>query len=220
MTEFKYTPTEDFNKPFTEQLGMYPRVHDFTFNLLRWLGAWLCFLFIRLQYLISIEGKIPDDRKLVIVANHQSHLDTWALIAALPYKVRSKLTVLAAADYFYTQNDRALLATVFCQAVAFDRLNPMELRNWQKIFKEVKQGYFLFYPSGSRSSDDFQTGLLKILLKNDWSVLGVKINGTKEAWPIENKYWKPFKKLKFKFYEPYTGNNIEDLLSKLKKELL
>lgn len=220
MTQFKYSPTVDFNKPFTQSAGMYPRAHDFTFSALRWIGSWLCFLFIRLQYIITIEGKLPKNKKLVIVANHQSHLDTWALIAALPYKIRSQLTVLAAADYFFTQNDRAFLATIFCQAVAFDRLNPMELRNWHKNFQNTKRGYFLFYPSGSRSSDEFQTGLLKILLKNEWPIVGVKVNGTKEAWPIENKYWRPFKKLSFKFFEPYAGSDIEALLNKLKKELL
>ena len=50
------------------------------------------------------------DAPLVFVANHSSHLDTPAILRALPWKWRHRTAVAAAADYFY--RDRRIAGLV------------------------------------------------------------------------------------------------------------
>ena len=38
---------------------------------------------------------------VILVANHASHMDTPVILAALPWRLRKKTAVAAAADYFY-----------------------------------------------------------------------------------------------------------------------
>jgi 1-acyl-sn-glycerol-3-phosphate acyltransferase len=93
------------------------------------------------------------------------------------------------------------------------------IRSWYKHLKELKQGWILFYPSGSRHSTEIQSGLLKILIKEGWAVLPVRLDGAGEAWSAQSKCWKPFHPLEVTVFEPYKGQNLDELLDKLRREL-
>ncbi len=121
--KFEYAPANDLGDPLTKRLGNYPRVPDLTWDTLRCCGSSLAVTLLRLQYRLSVKGQIPQGDRIAIVANHQSHLDTITLLAAIPAKLRHQLVVLAAADYFFGRINRALAASLLCQAVAFDRLS-------------------------------------------------------------------------------------------------
>ncbi len=217
--KFDYVPAVDLGDPLTKRLGSYPRVPDLTWDTLRLCGSWLAVTLLRLQYRLSVKGRIPQGDRIAIVANHQSHLDTITLLAALPAKIRCQIVVLAAADYFFCQLNRALAASLLCQAVAFDRLSVMELRQWRNRLKAATSGWILFYPSGSRKSCKLQHGLLKLLLKEGWTIVPVHLAGTKAAWSIEARWWRPFQHLEVTFGEPYQGNDLDLLITQLKQEL-
>lgn len=217
--KFEYAPATDLGDPLTKRLGNYPRVPDLTWDTLRFCGSWLAVILLRLQYRLSVKGQIPQGDRIAIVANHQSHLDTVTLLAALPAKIRHQVVVLAAADYFFLKVNRALAASLLCQAVAFDRLSVMELRQWRDRLKAATSGWILFYPSGSRKSCQLQRGLLKLLMQEGWTILPVHLAGTKEAWSVDARWWKPFKHLEVTFGEPYTGNDLDSLVNQLKQEL-
>lgn len=70
-----------------------------TWDTLRFCGSWLTVVLLRLQFRLCVSGEIPQGDRVAIVANHQSHLDTITLLAALPAKRRHQVVVLAAADY-------------------------------------------------------------------------------------------------------------------------
>jgi 1-acyl-sn-glycerol-3-phosphate acyltransferase len=216
---FNYCPTLDFGTPLPKRLGLYPRVPDMTWDFCRWLGCWMSVLFIRTQFRLKIAGTLPDAPKVAVVANHQSHLDTATVLAALPYGQRKNLIVLAAEDYFFQSVPKAMLASLLCQGVAFDRLHWTAIRGWYQHLQNLKAGWVLFYPSGSRHSRDIQPGLLKLLLKEGWTILPVHLEGVEQAWPPHQKCWRPGCALKATFFEPYRGNDLEILLTKLKKEL-
>src|SRR5215831_13276116 len=46
--------------------------------------------------LVGVKGPV------ILVANHRSHIDTPVILTALPRRLRRRLVVGAAADYFYT----------------------------------------------------------------------------------------------------------------------
>src|SRR4051812_15712005 len=57
----------------------------------------------------------------IIVSNHNSHLDTMALLAALEYKRISRTHPVAAGDYFGKSRRRAFLTRYFVNAVLIPR---------------------------------------------------------------------------------------------------
>jgi 1-acyl-sn-glycerol-3-phosphate acyltransferase len=217
--KFHYEHTSDFGEPLRKRLGLYPRTPDLTWDFFRWWGSWFSALFIRSQFCLEVVGEIPEDDRLAIVANHQSHLDTATLLSALPYGKRRKTVVLAAEDYFFKTPLKAMVASLFCQGVAFDRKHWTAIRSWYKHFKNLKNGWLLFYPSGSRHSKEIQPALLKILLREGWTILPVHLKGAEKAWPAHDIFWHPFCKLQVTFCEPYRGQDIDELLTLLKREL-
>lgn len=217
--KFEYAPAADLGDPLIKRLGRYPRVPDLTWDTLRFFGSWIAVMLLRLQYRLSVKGQIPQGDRIAIVANHQSHLDTVTLLAALPAKIRQQIVVLAAADYFFGRINRALAASLLCQAVAFDRLSAMELRQWRDRLKAANSGWILFYPSGSRKSCQLQRGLLKLLIQEGWTIVPAHLAGTQEAWSVDARWWKPFKHLEVTFGEPYNGNDLNLLVNQLKQEL-
>ena len=58
---------------------------------------------------------------MVFVANHASHMDTPALLRALPGKRRRRTAVAAAVDYFYTKRRNAVAASLVFGTVPVDR---------------------------------------------------------------------------------------------------
>lgn len=217
--KFEYQRTADFGQPLRQRLGNYPRTPDLSWDFLRWLGSWLSVWFIRTQFRLTVEGQLPRAKRLAIVANHQSHLDTATLLAALPFARRQQTVVLAAQDYFFNNAPKAMAASLLCQAVAFDRLHWTAVRAWYQHLKNLEQGWLLFYPSGSRHSTTIQAGLLKILLKEGWHILPARLEGADAAWPSHAPLWRPFRRLKVTFYEPFQGHGIDCLIEKLEREL-
>ncbi|MEB3206794.1 MAG: lysophospholipid acyltransferase family protein [Vampirovibrionales bacterium] len=217
--KFDYQPSCDFGEPLCKRLGNYPKTADITWDFFRWFGGWFSVLFVRIQFKLQVTGHVPKEHRVAVVANHQSHLDTPILLSALPFKHRKNLMVLAAEDYFFKTTSKALLASLLCQGVAFDRMHWRAIKSWYQHLKHLKTGWILFYPSGSRHSKEIHSGLLKLLIKEGWTVLPARVNGTELAWPSHSKFWRPFQRLSVKFFEPYRGQNLDELLNKLKREL-
>lgn len=225
---FRYQPTEDFGKPLLQRLGDYPRSPDMLWDGLRWLSGWTNWAFVRFQFPVTVTGQLPVMDRLCLVANHQSHLDTALMLAILPEHRRCRLSVLAAQDYFFTGVSRALFASLFCRAVAYDRLHWTSVRIWyrqlEKMARDNRQEWIFFFPSGSRKSQKIETGLLKLFLKAGWPVLPVRIEGTGEALPHDAALWKPGSPLGIHFgevFDPATCPEVspDEQLVQLKSRL-
>lgn len=214
--KFKYAPLADLGEPLNQRLGRYPRVADLTWDTLRWLGSWIAVGLLRLQFRLQVKGAIPQSERVALVANHQSHLDTVTVLAALPARWRRRVVVLAAADYFFHRVDRAMAASLLSQAVAFDRLHLSSLRHWRKQLQNTPSGWVLFYPSGSRSARRLQTGLLKLFLQAGWTVVPVHLEGTQQAWPVGSPCWRPFRRLQVTFLSPCS--DLDQLMTQLNQD--
>jgi 1-acyl-sn-glycerol-3-phosphate acyltransferase len=192
----------DPDLPFAERLGQYPREPDLAIDVLRAVGRRTSSALVRLQFPIRVQGAPPDLPRVALIANHQSHLDTLAILAVLPERHRRDLAVLAAHDYFFERWPRAMVAALLGQGVAFDRGRYTELRRWIDILRAHPEGWFLAYPSGSRRRTELHSGLLLILAQSGWPIVPVAISGTARAWPVGSRVWRPFRPLSVTFGPP------------------
>lgn len=213
---FEYEPFPDLDLPLAARLGQYPRQPDLLYDTARVIGRSLAAWFFRLQFRIEVVGVVPDLPRLALMPNHQSHLDTMAILAVLPERFRRRVTVLAARDYFFENAAGALAANLFGQAVAFDRNTELvELRRWARLLPTVEAGWFLVYPSGSRKRLEPHAGLSGVLARSGWTVLPVALAGMAEAWPVGKALWRPFRTVRITFGDPIPDAAQHDLPAEL-----
>jgi 1-acyl-sn-glycerol-3-phosphate acyltransferase len=135
------------------------------------------------------------DGPVIIVANHSSHLDTALLLTTLPVKWQRKVTVGAAADYFFDAWWRAIGS-----ALAFATF-PIE-RHGQGLSdtpaKLIEAGWsILMFPEGTRSPDGwtrrFRPGAAALARTYGLPILPVAISGSYAAMPRGRNWPKPGK---------------------------
>lgn len=212
---FELAPLPDRDVGFFERLSEYPRGPDILGEVLRAVGRTACVGLMRLQYRITVEGKLPEVPRLALAANHQSHLDALTVLAALPANRRRELAVLAARDYFFSRAARGAAAGVFAAAVPFDRTRATELRSWARRLRALPSGTILFFPSGSRRRSQAQRGMLVVMARSGWPVVPVALRGTREAWPVGARLWRPFRRLTMTIGEPLDPSGASDLAARL-----
>jgi 1-acyl-sn-glycerol-3-phosphate acyltransferase len=212
---FEIAPLPDRDVSFIDRLSEYPRGPDMLGEALRAIGRASCVGLMRLQYRIVVEGTIPDLPRLALAANHQSHLDALTVLAALPHRRRRELAVLAARDYFFSRAARGAAAGVFAAAVPFDRTRATELRSWARRLDAQPRGTILFFPSGSRRRSEAQRGMLVVMARSGWPIVPVALRGTREAWPVGARLWRPFRRLTMTVGPPLEAAGAVDLAAQL-----
>ena len=125
------------------------------------------------------------DEPVVIVANHASHLDAPALLAALPAPVRRRTAVAAAADYFYRDRLVGLAVTLGIGAFPFPRHGTDGLAQAARLLGGGDN--VLLFPEGTRSTDGgqhvFRDGVGHLLRATGAPVVPAAIRGSHALWP-------------------------------------
>jgi len=87
----------------------------------------------------------------LFIANHASHVDTVSILRALPARIRNRLAVAAAADYFYRYAALGWLASLVLNTFPFSREGAV--RASLEHCAELADGGWsvLIYPEGTRS---------------------------------------------------------------------
>ena len=207
---FEYRPMPDLELPLRERLGQYPRVPDLTFDVLRAVARWSATLLFRAFYRLEVTGTVPEGERIALVASHASHLDTLAVLASLPERHRKRIACLAARDYFFDRLPRALAASLFAMAVAFDRARYTELRRWSRLLASQKGGWLLVFPSGSRRRAEAHDAILFVLAHSGWTIVPVAIDGTRAAWPVGDRPH-PFRTIRVRYGEIPPNVATKDL---------
>lgn len=122
---------------------------------------------------------------LLIVANHASHLDAPAVLAALPPHIRHHAAVAAAQDYFYRSQVLGAAASLGLGTFAFPRHGRDGSTQAAALLADGWN--VLLFPQGSRGTDDtwqpFRVGVGHLVAESGASVLPVAIRGTRALWP-------------------------------------
>jgi 1-acyl-sn-glycerol-3-phosphate acyltransferase len=151
---------------------------------------------VRRETAVHVEGlDVFDDLDgpVIIVANHTSHLDTALLLTTLPVEWQRRVTVGAAADYFFDAWWRAIGS-----ALAFATF-PIE-RHGQGLSdtptKLIEAGWsIVMFPEGTRSPDGwtrrFRPGATALAKAHHIPVLPVAIVGSFAAMPRGRNWPRP-----------------------------
>lgn len=113
------------------------------------------------------QGCRPETRRRVYFANHSSHFDTVAVMAALPWEVRRLTHPAAARDYWGKTRLRRFIAEDLLRAVLIDR-NPepgsQPLAPLEQLLEKGRS--ILIFPEGTRADDEeiaaFRSGIYRI----------------------------------------------------------
>jgi long-chain acyl-CoA synthetase len=126
------------------------------------------------------------DGPAIFVANHSSHFDTCLVVRALPVDVRRRLTVAAAADYFYRSKAKASFVSLLLNTFPFDREHGDE--SLARCEQAIRDGWsLLIYPEGTRSVDGeigrFKRGAGIVASRLGVPVVPVHIDGASKIMP-------------------------------------
>ncbi len=129
--------------------------------------------------LISLQPDCKDEeqeqnkktKQFIIISNHNSHLDTAAILSLFPMKQIPSIRPVAAADYFSDGSLKAWFAKTFFNILAIPRSDFTKSNNPLVIMgKALKEGEsLLIFPEGSRGEPeaiaDFKPGVAHLVQK-------------------------------------------------------
>lgn len=115
------------------------------------------------------QGSRPDTRRRIYFANHGSHFDTIAVMAALPWEVRRLTHPAAARDYWGKTAIRRFIAEKVLRAVLIDRKpepGSQPLLPLEELLRDGKS--ILIFPEGTRADGEdiapFKSGIYRLAL--------------------------------------------------------
>ena len=132
--------------------------------------------------LADLSAKGDDAPALIFAPNHHSHVDTPLMVTAVPEPWRSKLTIAAAADYFFDKRVKGAAAALALNALPIDR-EVTGRKSSDLIRNLIDDGWSLvIYPEGGRSPDgwgqEFKGGAAYLSIRTGAPVVPVFIDGT------------------------------------------
>lgn len=159
---------------------------------------------------------LPQDGPALLIANHNSHLDTMVLISLLPLKILHKVQPVAAADYFLKNKFMGWFALNIIGILPIERqgkdksVNPVE-----QCADALKAGKILiFFPEGSRGQPeqmvDLKYGVVKLAERcPKVPLFPIYMHGLGKTLPKGDAFFVPFF-CDVVFSEPMTYEKSRD----------
>ena len=171
---------------------------------------YLFFLFIVKPYIYIILGvnvngveNFPKISKgaNIIIANHNSHVDTLLLMSLFSCSQILKIHPVAAADYFCNTKLKSFLFKTLLGLIPIQRKITRDTTK-EELFKEINEALkagetIIIYPEGTRGNDNtiqnFKSGIAHIAQMNpDVPITPFYINGPDRILPRGAYLWVPF----------------------------
>jgi len=135
----------------------------------------------------------------ILVANHQSHMDTLVLFEGMPESIQRNLYFGAAADRWYVRGKKKLVLQPWYQSMVLGNFpivrgggaKALEYAGWL-----LRQGCNVcIFPEGTRTTKDelgrFKPGVALLALEHGVPVVPVYLSGLREMRPKGAQYAKP-----------------------------
>jgi 1-acyl-sn-glycerol-3-phosphate acyltransferase len=136
---------------------------------------------------IGVDRLDKVDGPVLFAANHHSHADTSLLLATIPTAFRRKLSIVAAADYFFPNQLAATASALFLGAIPIERqkLSKLSIAN---ALEAIASGHsLLVFPEGGRSPDGWsqrhRPGAAFVAKRSGVPVIPVYLDGTGSLLP-------------------------------------
>ncbi|MHB0970589.1 MAG: lysophospholipid acyltransferase family protein [Thermoanaerobaculia bacterium] len=223
MVEWDYQPTDDFGQAPFERLKNFPRSPDMWVYGVRLLANVAIRAAMRVYHRLEISGRenLPVSSSFVLVANHASHLDAVALLAALPLRAIHRAFPAAASDYFFTNLPKVVFSAIVINAMPFDRKeNPRRSIELCRQLLETPGHVLILFPEGTRSPDgamrEFKPGIGFLVAGTNVPVVPCYLEGASRAWP-KGKWIPRPRKLRLRIGTPInfagSGHSKEEALA-------
>ncbi|MEM1098830.1 MAG: lysophospholipid acyltransferase family protein [Planctomycetota bacterium] len=198
MRDFEYEPASDVKVPVNERPTSVLRepgllcaaTHRVTQRIVR--------LYLRFAHGLTSQGKehLPENPPCIVVANHTSHLDALALIAALTKSWGCSVYPLAAGDVFFESPARASMAGLLINALPVDRKAGGRHAIHDLRHRLVRgRCVFILFPEGTRSATGelaaFKPGFGMLVADTNIPVIPCWIEGAFSCWPRQARLPRP-----------------------------
>lgn len=164
---------------------------------MNWLLKNLFFLFIVKPFVLVFLGlnirhheRLPKSGPAVLVANHNSHLDTIVLMSLFSSKLRNKLRPVAAADYFLKNPLLSWFSTKIIGIIPFKRVRSSHKEDLFSCLTEAinEKSILIFFPEGTRGNPEcmveFKKGIAHFIAKNpNLPVVPIFLHGLGKSLP-------------------------------------
>lgn len=144
--------------------------------------------------------RLPKNGPAIIVANHNSHLDTLIIMSLFSMTKILKIFPVAAEDYFCDTKFKEWFYKTFIGILPIKR--KVGKIKKEELFKEINntlkdKNIVIIYPEGTRGEDnhisEFKTGVAHLAAMNpDVPVIPLYINGTDKILPKIDAVLVPF----------------------------
>jgi 1-acyl-sn-glycerol-3-phosphate acyltransferase len=148
---------------------------------------------------ITPKKPLQPNAQYIIVANHNSHIDTMALMSSIPVKDLNRTHPVAAATYFGKKSWLAVLSKLFVNTILIKRSEEGgESTALDVLGKFLSKGHSLIiFPEGSRGEPEkmqtFRKGIGVLLQRNPHiPYIPVYIQGTGKILPKGERLIVPY----------------------------
>lgn len=188
MSKWRFKPATDHGLPTHDRLRS-PRREAGLFSATArhmWWSSWYMGMKVWNRFDVIGREHLPNAPSYVLIANHESHLDVFALAAALPRRERERFLPLAADDVFFNDEARAFLAAHVLNALPLRRSSAVRhslASMRQRLLEEPT--IFSLFPAGKRSKNGamlpFRSGIGMLVAGTSIPVVPCHIEGAWEA---------------------------------------
>lgn len=176
-------------------------------------------IFIGLKYINR--KTLKNKKQFILIANHNSHMDTMAIMSAIPSRYIHKVHPIAAVDFFGGSLLNKILMRYLVNATLIKRdRNDTEndpIDAMDKMIKKYRS--LILYPEGSRGTPgimtNFKKGLAYLIQRNpSIKVIPVYLNNIYKTLPKGRKLIIPYN-CSIEFGEPiqFRSFELDDILN-------
>lgn len=182
-------------------------------------------IFIGLKYVN--EKTLKNKKQFILIANHNSHMDTMAIMSAIPSRYIHKVHPIAARDFFGGSLFKKILMRYLVNATLIqrDRDDPNNdpIDSMDKMLKKSRS--LILFPEGSRGTpgvmSKFKKGLGYLIQRNpEINVIPVYLDNVYKTLPRGKNLILPYN-CSIKFGDPikFKSMDMEDILLSSEKSM-
>jgi len=197
---------------------------------------WRNFLKIIIGVKYYNQSILSSKKQFILIANHNSHIDTMAIMSAIPSRYIHRVHPIAAEDFFGGSKSKKFLMRYLVNATLIPRSRTDDEENdpvniMGKLLKKGRS--IVLYPEGSRGVpgilSEFKKGLGYLVQRYpNVDVIPVYLDGLHKTLPKGSRLILPFnskiifgKKINFESYDiDDILNDAQKGLTKINKDIL